>query len=48
LQVVPLPCDFVTRGPSEGWSPTLLIPRGQALSLVDMAAKEWAGMMTAR
>ena len=48
LKVVPLPCDFATRGPSEGWSATLLIPRGQALSLVDLAAKEWLGMLAGR
>jgi uncharacterized SAM-binding protein YcdF (DUF218 family) len=48
LEVVPLPCDFATLGPSEGWSATLLIPRGQALSLVDLAAKEWLGMLAGR
>lgn len=44
--VIPLPCDFTTRGPEEGWSPVLLIPRGQALAATDNAAKEWLGMLS--
>jgi hypothetical protein len=43
-----MPCDFMTRGPAEGWSPTLLIPRGHALWRVDTVAKEWLGMLAGR
>jgi uncharacterized SAM-binding protein YcdF (DUF218 family) len=48
LEVIPMPCDFMTRGPAEGWSPTLLIPRGHALWRVDTVAKEWLGMLAGR
>jgi uncharacterized SAM-binding protein YcdF (DUF218 family) len=48
LEVIPLPCDFMTRGPAEEWSPTLLIPRGHALWRVDTVAKEWLGMLAGR
>jgi hypothetical protein len=33
---------------SAGWPPTLLIPRGQALWLVDLVAKEWLGILAGR
>jgi len=40
----PLPTDFSTRGVAEGWSGALLVPRGNALSQFDAAAKEWMGI----
>jgi hypothetical protein len=47
-RLIPLPCDFMTRGPAEELSPTLLIPRGHALWRVDTVAKEWLGMLAGR
>jgi uncharacterized SAM-binding protein YcdF (DUF218 family) len=40
-----LPCDFATRGAAEAWSWVLLFPRGNALMMVDGAAKEWMGRL---
>jgi uncharacterized SAM-binding protein YcdF (DUF218 family) len=40
-----LPCDFVVVGPSEGWSPALLIPRAHALAATDTAMKEFLGAL---
>jgi hypothetical protein len=48
ISVIPLPSDFVTSGPEEGWSPRLLIPRGAAMGLSDSAAKEWIGRLSQR
>jgi len=48
FDVIPMPCDFATAGPSEGWSFTMLIPRAHALAAVDTAAKEWLGMLAGR
>jgi uncharacterized SAM-binding protein YcdF (DUF218 family) len=45
FEVIPLPSDFATRGTAEGWSWTLLIPRGMALSQVDAGVKEWMGLL---
>jgi uncharacterized SAM-binding protein YcdF (DUF218 family) len=46
FDVIPLPCDFATRGAAEGWSWALLIPRGVALAQTDAAAKEWLGRLS--
>lgn len=45
FEVVPLPCDFSTRGGAETWSFKLLVPRSLALARCDACAKEWLGMM---
>lgn len=44
LEVVPLPCDFDTRGAGERLSPLLLVPRGLALAQTENALKEWIGL----
>ena len=44
LEVVPLPCDFDTRGAGERFSPLLLVPRGLALAQTENALKEWIGL----
>lgn len=48
LEVIPLPCDFLTRGTAETFSWAGLIPRGEALWQVDMCAKEWLGRLSVR
>lgn len=45
LEVVPLPCDFATRGDAERFSWWTLVPRGEALWHVDLCAKEWLGRL---
>jgi len=47
FEVVPLPCDFSTRGDAEAWSLKLLVPRSLALARCDACAKEWLGMLAA-
>jgi uncharacterized SAM-binding protein YcdF (DUF218 family) len=48
LRVTPLPSDFATRGPVEGWSATLLIPRAIALAMTDNCFREWIGALFGR
>jgi uncharacterized SAM-binding protein YcdF (DUF218 family) len=48
VTVIPLPCDFATRGEAETWSLALLTPRSSALAQVDAAAKEWMGRVVLR
>ena len=44
FEVVCIPCDFDTRGGGEGFSPLMLVPRGQALTQTENAVKEWLGL----
>ena len=46
--VTPVPCDFDTRGAAERFSPTLLMPRGIALSQSEHCLKEWMGLIAYR
>lgn len=46
LEVIPLPCDFLTRGAAEAFSWGGFIPRGEALWQVDLCAKEWLGRLS--
>ena len=44
FDVIPLPCDFATRGAAETWSVKLLVPRSLALAQTDNAIREWLGI----
>ena len=48
FRVTCIPCDFDTRGQAEGFSPMLLLPRGQALYQTENALKEWLGLSVTR
>jgi uncharacterized SAM-binding protein YcdF (DUF218 family) len=46
LEIIPLPCDFLTRGTAEVFSWGGFIPRGEALAHIDLCAKEWLGRLS--
>lgn len=48
LTVLPLPCDFDTRGAAERLSLKLLLPRGLALAQTETCLKEWVGIAALR
>lgn len=47
FDVTGLPCDFDTRGEAESFSPSMLLPRGQALFQTENGLKEWLGLTAA-
>ena len=48
LTVLPLPCDFDTRGTADRFSMKLLLPRGLALAQTETCVKEWIGLAALR
>ena len=48
LKVMPLPCDFDTRGAADRFSMKLLLPRGLALAQTETCLKEWIGLAALR